>query len=147
MLSTGGATLSDEVAAPSAGSASAAAGSFTAPGEGAAGGSSVHLGANMSGLPESASRPTWAMSSFGASSAAEVVLSEAGSSAPVEGLVTRFRLLMTAQLNRLWRPQTSLRNAPRSAHHLEHRVDRAVAAADLQRSFDRAGDELFGQHD
>src|ERR1700686_2003503 len=87
------------------------------------------------------------MSSFGASSVAEVVLFEAGSSAPVEGLVTRFRLLMAAQRNRPGRPQTSLRNASRSADHLEHRVDRAVAAADLQRAFDRAGDELFGQQD
>src|SRR5258708_13420328 len=100
----------------------------------------------MSGLLESRSRLTWAMSSFGASSAAAVALSSgAGWSGPAAGLVTRFRLLMTAQLNRPRRPQPSFRAASRSADDLEHRVDRAMAPSHLEGGFDRAGDELLGQ--
>src|SRR5258708_35003071 len=100
----------------------------------------------MSGLLESRSRLTWAMSSFGASSAAAVALSSgAGWSGPAAGLVTRFRLLMTAQLKRPRRPQPSFRAASRSADDLEHRVDRAMAPAHPEGVVERAGDGVLGQ--
>src|SRR5216684_484744 len=42
-------------------------------------------------------------------------------------------------------PAARGRNGPRgSAHPIEHRVDRAVAFADVERVLDRAADEYFG---
>src|SRR4030081_1906181 len=81
-----------------------------------------------------------------ASSAALLSSAAAGLSAPVEVLprLARFRLLMTPQLNPPQDPQPPLSDQPRSTHDLEHRVDRTMPSADLQRVLDRPCDELLG---